>query len=89
MNNDTSLYEILDKDPGLHVVSYLSSLHPLLCLAKNSSELLSLSPTTDSFLLHFCRREPEDEEYHPFVRSLRLMFDSFTVAESSSLLSSA
>jgi len=44
MNDDTSLYEILDKDPGLHVVSYLSSLHPLLCLAKNSSELRSLGP---------------------------------------------
>jgi len=73
MNNETSIYEILDKDPGHHVVSYLSSLHPLLCLAKNSSELLSLCPTIDAFRLRFCHHKPEGEGYHRLTRALDSM----------------
>jgi len=77
VKTDTKLYQILDKDPGHHVVSYLSSLHSRLCLSKKSSALISLGPTTDAFLLRFCHCKP----YGPgrylgnyrFTSGLRLM----------------
>jgi len=64
VNNATSLYEILDKDPGHHLVSYLSSLHPLSALRT----LRRCAPSV-AFLFRFCRREPESN----FTRGLALM----------------
>ena len=66
MNNDTSLYEILDNDPG-------SRTSPPCTRSSASSALLSLGPTTDAFLLRSCRRKPEGEDPNNFTYGLALI----------------